>query len=1059
MNTLRHTLCALMLSAATASSAIPNSQFVIPNSNAKPWTFWYWMYGAVSEEGIRADLQGMKDIGLGGAYLMPIRGADQKPEHGGTARQLSPRFWQMVDCALATADSLELSLGVHISDGFALAGGPWIRPEESMRHTVSADTVVSLPTSCRELAARASAAFRSGCGAYRLSAAETDAYKALIPAAPKGCIDWRDIAVYVLPAESEATRQPIAVKPSAEASIDSLGVIRASRPCTVDYDYGQPYTVRSVIVTPGGNNIQSQRICLWASTDGSHYSRVRQLTPPRQGWQGDGYPFTYALPETTARYWRLTWTPDGTEPGAEDLDPAKWKPNLKIRSLCLSPTARIDQWEGKAGLVWRQAEGELGIRNYELGIGPSGVIPNSKFLIPNSRRLRILRLGHASTGHTNETAGDGRGLECSKFSAAAVRKQIDSWFGQFKQRPHASAIRHIHIDSWECGSQNWSDTFADEFCRRRGYDLMPYLPALAGYPACGAAKADSVLYDVRLTINDLVNDIFFTTARERADHYGCTLTTESVAPTMMADGLDHYRYADIPMGEYWLGSPTHDKPNDMLDATSGAHIYGKQVVGAESCTQLRGTWDETPATVKPLIDRNYCLGMNRVVFHVCTHNPWTDRRPGMTLEGIGFFFQRDNTWYPEARGLVDYVTRCDSMLQRGRPVADIAVYSGDAMPRRALRPEQIVDMLPAMAGPQRLAAEHSRRRNAGQPLEESPVGVTHAAGIVDPKDWVNPLRGYQYDTVNPDALPLIGSAADRPFSPVYRCLVVPQDAPLTAASRARLDSLERTGMPVIRRPLADSTLQRVANLGRDITLPDRVGYTHRVLDDGRDLYFVCNQRPDCVTFPIRLRRQKDMTVYDPVTDRHYPAADSLTLAPYASVFLEEANAATPSEARPQFLIPNSKFLITEPWALTFEANGASLRSDTLPDWSRQASDSIRYYSGHATYKTSFRLGGKWKGRRVVLRLGTVRDIAAVSVNGHDCGLAWTAPYEVDITDAVRRGRNSLQIRIVNTWANALLGADTGHAPFSNIWTNAKYRRKDPTPLPAGLLGPLQILTR
>ena len=118
----------------------------------------------------------------------------------------------------------------------------------------------------------------------------------------------------------------------------------------------------------------------------------------------------------------------------------------------------------------------------------------------------------------------------------------------------------------------------------------------------------------------------------------------------------------------------------MLDAVSGAHIYNKNIVQAEGFTEVRGVWNETPAMLKPMLDRNLALGMNKLFFHVTAHNPWMDRKPGMTLEGIGLFFQRDNTWYPEARGFVDYITLCQNYLQQGRPVVDIAVFTGEEIP-------------------------------------------------------------------------------------------------------------------------------------------------------------------------------------------------------------------------------------------------------------------------------------------------------------------------------------------------------------------------------------------
>jgi hypothetical protein len=256
---------------------------------------------------------------------------------------------------------------------------------------------------------------------------------------------------------------------------------------------------------------------------------------------------------------------------------------------------------------------------------------------------------------------------------------------------------------------------------------------------------EEVLRDIRKTIDELVNEVFFVTVAQKAKEYGVQLSSESVAPTMVSDGMAHYRYVDVPMGEFWLNSPTHDKPNDMLDAISGAHVYGKNIVQAEGFTEVRGVWDETPASIKALLDRNFALGMNRLFFHVNTHNPWLDRKPGMTLDGIGLFFQRDQTWFAESKALVDYVARCQSYLQQGRPVVDIAVYTGDEMPRRALTPDRLVSMLPGLFGAERVVSEKARLANVGQPMEESPVGVRHSAGILDLKDWVNALHGYHAD--------------------------------------------------------------------------------------------------------------------------------------------------------------------------------------------------------------------------------------------------------------------------------------------------------------------------
>ena len=158
-----------------------------------------------------------------------------------------------------------------------------------------------------------------------------------------------------------------------------------------------------------------------------------------------------------------------------------------------------------------------------------------------------------------------------------------------------------------------------------------------------------------------------------------------------------------------------------------------------SLTSVKGVWNETPAMIKPLLDHNFALGMNKLFFHVDTHNPWTDRKPGMTLDGIGLFFQRDNTWYHEASALVDYINRCQKLLQSGTPVVDIAVFTGEEMPSRSFTPDRLVDILPGLFGKKRVESERRRIENKNQPLEESPVGVVHASGIMNLSDWINPL--------------------------------------------------------------------------------------------------------------------------------------------------------------------------------------------------------------------------------------------------------------------------------------------------------------------------------
>ena len=1004
--------------------------------------------------------------------------------------QLTPEWWEMVRFSMEEADRLGLKLGMHICDGFALAGGPWMTPKESMQKVVWSDTIVD------------------GGNIKGLYLPQPETYEGFYEDISLFALPVKEEAADVMPAQitcaNIATGNHIDIKKT--VNMDDAGVIRSSYPCYIQYEYEQPFTCRNIEIILSGNNYQAHRLKVMASDDGVNYRLVKQLVPARQGWQNTDENSTHAIPATTARYFRFYWTPEGSEPGSEDMDAAKWKPNLKIKELRLHREARLDQWEGKAGLVWRVASStkkeEIGEQDcYTLSqiinlTDPFKNSPSDNFkertltaTLPKGK-WKLLRMGHTATGHTNATAGGGKGLECDKFNPKAVRKQFDNWFAQafVKTNPDVArrVLKYMHVDSWECGSQNWSDTFAAEFQKRRGYDLMPYLPLLAGIPMESAERSEKILRDVRTTIGELVVDVFYQVLADCAKEYDCQFSAECVAPTMVSDGLLHYQKVDLPMGEFWLNSPTHDKPNDMLDAISGAHIYGKNIIQAEGFTEVRGTWDEHPGMLKALLDRNYALGINRLFFHVYVHNPWLDRKPGMTLDGIGLFFQRDQTWWNKgAKAFCEYITRCQSLLQYGHPVADIAVFTGEEMPRRSILPERLVPSLPGIFGAERVESERIRLANEGQPLRVRPVGVTHSANMADPEKWVNPLRGYAYDSFNKDALLRLAKAENGrmtlPGRASYKVLVLPLPRPmnpdpteLSPEVKQKINELKEAGILIPSLPYKEDDFSSYG-LERDLIVPEDIAWTHRQGEQG-DIYFIANQLEETRTFTASMRIDgRKPECWNPVTgeinadipyeQKSHRTEITLTLAPNESVFIvypaeeddKETSEKERKEKKDSVKEASETGLEATEYTVTFTANGKTIQRQELFDWSKEEDEQIRYYSGTVVYKTTFRWKSKVKeAQQVYLNLGKVCDLATVRVNGIDCGTIWTAPYRADITAALKKGVNELEIEVTNTWANALKGADEGKAPFDGIWTNAKYRRAENTLLPAGLLGPLNF---
>lgn len=448
------------------------------NDEAKPWTFWNWKYGSVSRPGIHADLTGMKNVGMGGIWLMPVREAGECLEFQDGVAQLSPEFWKMMDYSFLLADSLDFDMGIHV-----LPGNPLVFPAESMQKVVWTDTIMK--------------------GGKKI----------------EGLQMW----------------QPESYK---DGKMQSAG------------------------------------------SEGGYYQDIAAFAIRFKGKTGPA--------------WR-----NATDSAA--------------RSEAV-PMTDVLPLKMEGGMV--------------MGVMVNGILQNK---LPKGSWC-LLRMGHTSTGQTHATDGKGMGLEVDRFSPAAVKKLFDSWYAPLLNRPHGDVVSYLYIDPREWGSQNWGCQFAEEFKVRRGYDLIPYLPVMAGVPLESASRYEQVQNDIRLTIEELVKEKFFQTFTRLAEEQYVEVSCEPI--------------------------PRTDHPDDMFRAVSRAHIYNENPVQAVVCIGNYGARNGTPALLKPLIDRHLALGINR------------------------FIFQHDIVRHPEARGFMDYITMCHYYLQQGRPVVDIAVFHPSENPEQ-----------------------------------------------------------------------------------------------------------------------------------------------------------------------------------------------------------------------------------------------------------------------------------------------------------------------------------------------------------------------------------------
>lgn len=1075
-------LAALLLATTGMSAQQPlESLWQNPPQDARPWNFWYWMYGAFTREGITADLKAMKENGLEGAYQFTIRGIPDPPHITPSYNQLSPEWWDIWSFAVKEADRLGLKLSFNACDGWAVAGGPWITPEMSMQIVTWSETQVQ--------------------GGRQIDLQ--------LPQPPSQRDYYRDIATFAYPSRPGEGLCSRDLKPKFTSDrgkdISYIGKrgntkpLNSSRPCHFDISFDEPFTVRSIYIKPRNVNYQALRMIMQVSDDGVTYRDVYRMTPPRLGWYSWIVPgFTFDVPETTSNYFRFVNDPSGGEVMDEDNDKAKAFEYFSLLEINLQSCTKIDQFESKNGEAWRIAKTTTDDQVRKSDCVPACKLKDiSKFVSPDGTLKwkapkgdwTIIRMGYTTNGAENRPAGGAIGLECDRFNPEAIKLQMDSWIGHLREivgpEVFGRVVRFLHVDSWECGSQNWSPVFREEFLKRKGYDIVKYLPVLAGIPLKSVEFSEKVLLDMREVVASLYSDVFFRLTAEYAHNIGCEFSCEAMAPVTMSDDMLHYQWADMPMGEFWLNSPTQDKPSDILDAVSGAHVYGKNIIGAESFTETSIRWDEHPGMLKAQQDFEYAVGVNRFVFHVNAHNPWTEGRyPGMTLDKYGLYFQRDQTWWKLGKAWMDYTIRCQALLQAGKPVVDIAVWTGDDYPRRSVHPERLVPLLPGMFGQERADAEAARL--AANPMERdtSVCGVVYPKNATLPQDWINPMHGYHYDSFNTDALlKAVKESKGRivlPGGMEYAALIVPPpdihypNGILSERSAKALRALKKAGVPVLDSfPYMDADLSSMG-IQPDFIASDAKGahveglnFCHR-RTDSEDIYFIANHDALAKEFTASFR------VAGRTPEIWFPASGEivrrttfreekgrvlmpLRLEASESVFIvlkDEQKASAPGD---NVLHTETVTALPGPWKVvfSFRGNHKQVVFDELSDWAHNPDPFIKYYSGTAEYNTTFE-APVLPGTRYWLEFGKICNIAEILVNGRSCGTLWTPPYRVEVTDALKSGSNSLTIRVANTWANHIKGAREDKIEHDGFWTLVPYWPDVPLQS-SGIIGSAELL--
>lgn len=736
----------------------------------------------------------------------------------------------------------------------------------------------------------------------------------------------------------------------------------------------------------------------------------------------------------------------------------------------------------------------------------------------------IVRMGTRVTGASTRPSPEPViGLESDKLNAKAFENHLKNYTDVLLEktapRKKDSGWTGFHIDSWESGSQNWTDGFAEEFEKRRNYNPEPYFLAYTGRAVKSVEITERFLWDLRLTCQELLLENHAEFAKDYAHKNGLELTIEPYDMNPAGD-LDLGAVADVIMAEFWSKGFGYDTHYAVIEATSISHITGQPVVGAEVFTSNNNeAWQQYPWSMKDQSDWALALGVNRFIYHTFAHKPLGDEyRPGMTMGPYGVHWDRGQTWWPMVDAYHNYISRCSHMMQQGQAVSDILY----------LTPE-------------------------GAPMIFNPPAdaLTKNGPIPDKK-------GYGFDGCSPKMFMERADVKDGkivfPGASSYEIMVLPNFETMTPELLEKISSLVEQGAKIVGKPPlkspslvnhpdCDSEVKELAeqlwgsfnppdkqskikygegsvywggelyNLSSDELYPsykntiriltelnipedfisenNAIRFGHRKTND-KDIYFVANRTRNFQKTTCTFRAVGEPELWAGTTGetrkiKNYSVENGLTTIPmeffpHESFFVSfSGKNEKPASNQKAGNFPDFEEVktIKGAWDVSFNekfGGPEKVKFEELQAWTEHDVRGIKYYSGIATYRKKININDLGDNQYFI-DLGEVNDIARVKLNGKDIGVVWCAPWRIDISEALKEGDNNLEIEVANRWINRLLGdrqepdANVRTVKFGNglmggkeyktgrytFTTQSAMRSFDFAELlPSGLLGPVTI---
>jgi alpha-L-rhamnosidase len=1069
--------------------------FQTPPNAAKPRVWWHWMNGNISKDGIKKDLEWMSRVGIGGfqnfdANLFTPVVVPKKLIF------MQPDWKDAFKFTAELADQKGLEMAIAGSPGWSVTGGPWVKPEDGMKKYVWTEALVTGGKKQTILLPKLPDVIG------KFQEAETQAGGVMggfVGTKPHYAADAMVIA-YKLPSNEKHLMDLSPKMTKSGGDFDTklvldhdiskmyfLPPMDVGKDMWVQYEFETPQTFKAfglgmgeageLAEFNGGPTNRSLKV----SDDGVSFRTVAKVS-------NSTLPFiTTGIPVTTAKYWRIcfetlpaTISPIAAMMGMTETPKAS---GTNISEFVLFNTSRIDQSEDKAGFSAWKEDGKLsGAENVEAIpiqdivdlTGKMNADGSLEWDVPEGNWI-VVRFGYSLTGRQNHPASpEATGLEVDKLDKEAVRRYINTYLDMYKDATGglmgAKGLQYMVLDSYEAGHMNWTKDFPAEFQKRRSYDIKAWIPVLTGRIIISTEASEKFLWDFRKTIGEMIAENHYDVIGEELHKRGMKRYTESHenGRIYLADGMDVKRNAEIPMSAMWTpgslaGGADEEvrSEGDIREAASVANIYGQNIVAAESMTSIQNAFSWHPEKLKRTADLEFASGLNRFVIHTSVHQPLDDKKPGFSLGPFGQYFTRQETWAEAgATAWMSYLGRSSYMLQQGRNVADILYYYGENLNITWLTREKLPNI------------------PAGYEFDfVNSSALIDALEVKDGKLVAKSGNSYNLLVLDESAknmtLPVLKKLQILVNAGAKMTGVKPEQSPSFGDNQSEFQTIVNdiwNNPNVIKTSTADAL--KVLKVNEDVIISktqNKILYRHRKSDI--DIYWLNNRSDNPTDVEVSFRIiGKTPELWNSQTGESkkisYKIENGRTIIPLHLeswdavfvVFKDDSKALSyvvPKVTRKQILE------IKTPWIVNFqEGRGASSTAtfNVLQSLSENTDKGIKYFSGTATYKNTFKLALAGKGTYEV-DLGDVKNVAEVFINGKSQGITWKKPFKIELKDALQKGDNTIEIKVTNLWVNRLIGDQQPEIKTKITFTTMPFYQANSPLLPSGLLGPVRVLVK